>query len=84
MMKSITANDLKIKGITLLDQLVSSEQGAFITVGGREQYVILSIEAYNYLRECELDAALAESEKDNQAVKSHCGTIEDHLKRLKI
>ena len=36
----ISANDLKVKGVTLIDSVVEENQGAIITVRGVEKYVV--------------------------------------------
>ena len=82
MIAQITANDLKTKGITAIDELVPDNDGVIITVRGKEKYVVLSINEYNQLRELELDAAIQESRKDIAEGKFMVGPIEDHMKRI--
>jgi N-glycosylase/DNA lyase len=43
----------------------------------------MSPEHYQYLRECELEAALAESKSDLVAGRFVKETVDQHLKRLK-
>ena len=47
MVGHITANDLKVKGITAIEELVTENDGVVITVRGIEKYVILPIQEYN-------------------------------------
>ncbi|OJF75586.1 MAG: prevent-host-death protein [Treponema sp. CETP13] len=82
MVGQITANDLKVKGITAINELVSDNNGVVITVRGIEKYVILSIDEYNQLRELELDAAIQKSKKEVEAGNFFTGSIEEHLKRI--
>ncbi len=82
MLNSITANDLKVKGVSILDQAISASNEAIITVRGKSKYVVLSMDEYNRLRECELEAALMEARKDQEEGKYHTGTVEDHMKRI--
>ena len=82
MVGQITANDLKVKGITAINELVSDNNGVVITVRGIEKYVILSIDEYNQLRELELDAAIQESKKEIASGNCFTGSIEEHLKRI--
>jgi prevent-host-death family protein len=82
MVGQITANDLKVKGISAIDELVGENHGVVITVRGIEKYVILPIEEYNQLREFELEAAIQESKKEIQAGRYFTGTIEEHMKRI--
>ncbi|MCP4152828.1 MAG: type II toxin-antitoxin system Phd/YefM family antitoxin [bacterium] len=60
----VSANDLKKKGVSLLDDIVSSQDGAIITVRGKSKYVVIDMDAYNRFREYELEVALAESRED--------------------
>ena len=57
-MLSVTANMLKTKGISSFNNIVNEEGEAFVSVHGKNKFVILSIEKYNYLRECEFESAL--------------------------
>lgn len=82
MIGQITANDLKIRGVSAIDELVSDNIGVVITVRGREKYVILPIEEYNQLREYELEIAIQESKKDIDDGKYYSGSIEEHLNRI--
>lgn len=82
MLNSITANELKVKGVTILDQITSEQNEAIITVRGKSKYVVLSMDEYNYLRECELEAALVESQKDIENGKFHTGSVEEHMRRI--
>jgi prevent-host-death family protein len=82
MVGQITANDLKVKGISVIDEMVNENNGIVITVRGVEKYVILPIEEYNQLREMELDSAIQESKKEIAAGKFFSGSIEEHLKRV--
>lgn len=82
MVGQITANDLKVKGISAIDELVTDNNGVVITVRGIEKYVILPIEEYNQLREFELEAAIQESKKDIKEGRYYSGSIEEHMNRI--
>jgi prevent-host-death family protein len=82
MAQTITANDLKTKGISILNDESSSEEEFIITVRGKTKYVIIPIEKYNHLRECELEAALNESRKNMKVGKFHRESVEKHIKRI--
>lgn len=79
---TISANDLKVKGVTLIDSVVNEKQSAIITVRGVEKYVILKISDYNKIRELELDLAIQESKADIAAGRFHTNGIEEHMKRV--
>jgi prevent-host-death family protein len=82
MAQIITANELKTKGITILDAETSDDSEVIITVRGKSKYVVLPIEKYNYLRECELDTALSEVKKDIKDGKFKKESVEKHIKRI--
>ena len=82
MVNVITANELKVKGVSALDKITSAYNETIISVRGKNKYVVLSIDEYNYLRECELESALIESKKDMEEGKFITGTIDEHIKRI--
>ncbi|MBP7735501.1 MAG: type II toxin-antitoxin system Phd/YefM family antitoxin [Spirochaetes bacterium] len=82
MAQIITANELKTKGVSILDEESSGDSEVIITVRGKSKYVVMPIEKYNYLRECELDAALYEVKKDLKDGKYKKESVEKHIKRI--
>lgn len=82
MNNTITANELKIGGVSALESIVAHGLEAVITVHGKNTYVVLSNEKYNRLRECELTVALSEAEADLAADRYHDDSVEDHLNRI--
>jgi len=79
---TITANELKIRGLSALDSILDEESEVTVSVRGKNRYVIMSMPAYNQLRECELEAALAECRADIKAGRVHKDGIAAHLKRV--
>ncbi|HOE58122.1 MAG TPA: type II toxin-antitoxin system prevent-host-death family antitoxin [Bacillota bacterium] len=84
MAQIITANELKTKGVSILDSGSSDDTEVIITVRGKSRYVVLPIEKYNYLRECELDAALSGVRKDMKDGKIKKESVEKHIKRITL
>ena len=82
MNNTITANELKVNGVSALEPIVAGGMEAVITVRGKGTYVVLSNEAYNRLRECELAVAIIESKADLATGRYHKGSVEDHLRRI--
>lgn len=78
----ITANELKTKGVSVIEEVTTQNAEAIITVRGKNKYVVLSIEDYNQLREYELEAAINESLDDIKEGKIYKDSIEDHMKRI--
>jgi len=81
-MNSISANDLKTKGVSAIEQALADQPEATVTVRGQTKYVVMSREQYVRLRECELEAALAESKADLDAGRFVKESVEQHIKRL--
>jgi PHD/YefM family antitoxin component YafN of YafNO toxin-antitoxin module len=78
----VTANELKTKGVARIDEITSKGDEAIISVRGKQRYVVLTVEHYNYLRECELEAALAETRRDLEGGNVVRESVEDHLRRI--
>ena len=81
-MFTVSANTLKIQGISALEQCFKDANEAAITVRGVEKYVVMPIEAYERMRETELDAAIAEARRDRSEGKFHGNDISAHMKRI--
>ncbi|HNY48943.1 MAG TPA: type II toxin-antitoxin system prevent-host-death family antitoxin [Smithella sp.] len=82
MPQTITANELKTKGVSVLTDETADGMEVIITVRGKNKFVVLPMEKYNYLRECELEAALLESKRDIKEGKFVKESVEKHIKRL--
>ncbi len=80
--QTITANELKTKGVTILNDETADGTEVIITVRGKNKFVVLPIEKYNYLRECELEAALLESKRDIKEGRFVKESVEKHIKRI--
>jgi prevent-host-death family protein len=81
-MNTITANYLKTKGVSAIESNLTNDHELVITVRGKEKFVVMDMEHYNYLRECELDAALHETRADYQNGKFVTESVEKHIKRV--
>jgi PHD/YefM family antitoxin component YafN of YafNO toxin-antitoxin module len=81
-MPHISANDLKTKGVAAIEAMLVDHSEAIVSVRGKDRFVVMGVVQYNYLRECELDAALAEARSDMAAGCSIQESAEDHLARL--
>ena len=78
----LNANDLKIRGVTAIAEALSEQTEALVAVRGKPTYVVMKLEQYQYLRECELDVALAEARADLAAGRVTRESAEAHLERL--
>lgn len=81
-MPHISANDLKTKGIAAIEAALGEAPEAIVSVRGKDKFVVMEIAHYHYLRECELDAALAQTQADLAAGRFVKESPEAHLARL--
>ncbi len=81
-MSNISANDLKTKGISAIELALSDATEAIVSVRGKDKFVVMNLAHYHYLRECELDAALAETRADLAAGRAVKESPVAHLARL--
>lgn len=81
-MSVISANELKTRGISIVESQLEESDEAIITVRGKEKYVIMDVEKYNKIREYELEIALLEARSAvaNGSVISE--SVDDHMKRV--
>ncbi len=83
MNNTLTAQELKTKGATILQKRLKKADELVITVRGKESYVVLSMKQYEYLRQCELEQALAESQEDLKHGRYTDMSVKKHIKLLK-
>jgi hypothetical protein len=81
-MNTISSNDLKTKGVGAIEQALADQSEASVTVRGHVKYVVMGQAHCAHLRECELEAALAESKADLDAGRFVKESVEQHLDRL--
>ena len=81
-MDTITANQLKTKGVSIIERELDSKNELVITVRGKEKFVVMNMDQYNYLRECELDAVLHEAKADYQKEHFVIESVEKHIERV--
>jgi PHD/YefM family antitoxin component YafN of YafNO toxin-antitoxin module len=81
-MSTVTAVELKQRGVSALDPALTENDEVIITVRGKGRYVVMKMETYARLREAELDQAVRETRADYAAGRIADDSIEAHLKRL--
>ena len=81
-MGTVAANDLKTKGIKAIEDALLNQPEVALSVRGQVKYVVMSKDHYDYLRECELEAALAESKADLDAGRFVKETVAQHMRRI--
>lgn len=79
----VSANDIKIKGVTLLDKLFESVSEVIINVRGKNKYVVIDIERYKNLRTLELDRLYDETINEIKEGRFKTQSVEEHLSELR-
>ena len=82
-MTVVTANDLKTKGISDIERALQDAQEVVISVRGKPRYVVMDITHYDYLRECEIAAAWAQTREDVAAGRYRREGADAHMARFK-
>ena len=60
-MRSITANDLSPKGVSVLEAASETQDEAIISVRGKPRFVVMDIAHHDRLREADIHSAWAEA-----------------------
>jgi hypothetical protein len=81
-MTALTANDIKTRGVAAIEESLAGQPEALISVRGKDRFVVMEVAQYQYLRECELDAALAQSRADEAAGRYVAESAQAHMARL--
>ncbi|MEH6578900.1 MAG: type II toxin-antitoxin system Phd/YefM family antitoxin [Amphritea sp.] len=81
-MSIITANELKTKGISVVESKLMDHEEAIISVRGKEKYVIIDVEKYQKIREYELEIALLEARASVAEGGVVSESVEEHMKRV--
>ncbi len=81
-MTHISANELKIKGVAAIEAVLADHAEAIVSVRGKDRFVVMDMAHYHHLRECELDAALAQTRADLAAGRFVQESAEAHVARL--
>lgn len=81
-MATISDNHIKSKGVSAIELALGSTSVATISVRGQARFVVMDMAHYRYLRERELDAALAQTRADLAAGRMVQESPEAHVARL--
>ena len=81
-MNTLTANDLKTKGVSAVEARLKDDEEVIISVRGKDRYVVMAIEKYTKLREYELAAALQEAKADVEAGRYNTDSVTEHMNRV--
>lgn len=78
----VSANDIKTKGVSLLDRLFEKASEVIINVRGKNKYVVIDIERYKTLRTLELDRLYEETMNEIKEGR-YTTDIEEHLREVR-
>ncbi len=78
-MTVVAANELKRRGVSVLERALAEAEEATITVHGKQRCVVMTTAHYEMLRECELAAAVAEARADIAAGRARTCTVAEHM-----
>lgn len=81
-MTNIAANELKTKGVSVLENALKRGGEAIITVRGEQKYVVINMDQYDKLREYELEIALLEAKADVAEGRAKRESVDEHMKRV--
>ncbi len=81
-MTSITANELKTKGVSAVENALKADGEAIISVRGEQKYVVIDLVKYGKFREYELEIALLEARADIAAGRARSESVDNHMKRV--
>jgi PHD/YefM family antitoxin component YafN of YafNO toxin-antitoxin module len=79
---TISANEVKKRGVSLFDSLLESSDELIISVRGKEKYVVIDIERYRNFRANELDLAYLKVMKDIEEGKVKKQSAAEHIAEL--
>jgi hypothetical protein len=81
-MSHLSANDLKTRGVSAIEAALADRSEAIISVRSKDRFVVMDMAQYHYLRECELDAAIAQSRLEIASGQYVVETAAQHSARL--
>jgi len=78
---TVTANDVKQRGVSLFGELLEKFDEIVIGVRGKKKYVVMDIERYKTLRALELDDAYQEVMQEVERGEYH-SDVNKHLAEI--
>lgn len=79
---TIPANELKVKGVSVIETMLEKLDEVLISIRGKNRFVVIDMNRYNYLRECELEKALRDAQEEIANGRSRVLSSEEHFKEL--
>lgn len=81
-MNTINANELKTRGVTAIESALRHDSDVAITVRGKTRFVVVNVDYFQQLRECELEKAAREAGEDIVAGRFVVETAAQHKERI--
>ncbi len=81
-MNTVTANELKTKGVSAVEAYLKVDEEVIISVRGKDRYVVMDFDKYARLREYELTIALQEAKADVDAGRTISESVAEHMQRV--
>jgi PHD/YefM family antitoxin component YafN of YafNO toxin-antitoxin module len=81
-METVTANELKTRGVSAVEEHLKTADEVVISVRGQDKYVVMGLDKYSQLREYELDIAVREARADYEDGRVITESVDDHMKRV--
>ncbi len=81
-MNTINANELKTRGGTAIESALQYDSDVAITVRGKTRFVVVDVDYFQQLRECELEKAAREAREDIAAGRFVVETAAQHKERI--
>ena len=81
-MNSLTANELKTKGVSVIEARLATAEEVIISVRGQDKYVVMDLEKYAKLREYELEIAVQEAKADLDKGVYQTTTVREHIHQV--
>ncbi len=78
----ITDEELRSQGNTVFDNTLKGNEKVSVTIEGKDKYILLSQEYYKFLRECEIESAIYESQQNMKKGEFVIETIDKHLAKV--
>ena len=79
---TISANEVKKRGVSLFETMLNKFDEIIINVRGKDKYVVLDTECYREFRANELDLAYMKTMQDIEEGKYKVQNADEHLAEL--
>ncbi len=81
-MSVVTANELKVKGVSGIEKMLEEAREVIISVRGKPRYVVMEIDQYELMRESEIESAWYQSRADVASGHFQRESADEHIARI--